>query len=86
VRKISPPPRFDPRIVQPVASRYTGYATRPTPLHIKLGLIKLFTKAIHEEGEGFDYLRKKLPRVSQAKIKGVIFVDPQVKQLLEDPT
>ena len=26
VRKISPPPAFDPRTVQPVASRYTGYA------------------------------------------------------------
>jgi hypothetical protein len=26
VRKISPPPRFDPRTVQPVASRYTDRA------------------------------------------------------------
>ena len=30
VRKISPPPGFDPRTVQPVASRYTDYATRHT--------------------------------------------------------
>jgi hypothetical protein len=30
VRKISSPPRFDPRTVQPVASRYTDWATRPT--------------------------------------------------------
>ena len=30
VRKISPPPGFDRRTVQPVASRYTNYATRPT--------------------------------------------------------
>jgi hypothetical protein len=30
VRKISLPPGFDPRTVQPVASRYTDYATRPT--------------------------------------------------------
>ena len=30
VRKISPPPGFDPRTVQPVASSYTDYATRPT--------------------------------------------------------
>jgi len=29
VRKISPPPELDPRTVQPVASRYTDYATRP---------------------------------------------------------
>jgi len=30
VRKISPPPGFDPRAVQPVASRYTDWATRLT--------------------------------------------------------
>ena len=30
VRKISPPPGFDPQTVQPVASRYTDYATWPT--------------------------------------------------------
>ena len=30
VRKISPPRGFDPRTVQPVASRYTDLATRPT--------------------------------------------------------
>ena len=28
VRKISPPPGFDPRTVQPVASRYTNWAIR----------------------------------------------------------
>ena len=28
VRKILPPPGFDPRTVQPVASRYTDWATR----------------------------------------------------------
>jgi hypothetical protein len=30
VQKILPTPGFDPRTVQPVASRYTDYATRPT--------------------------------------------------------
>jgi hypothetical protein len=30
VRKISHPPGFDLQTVQPVASRYTDYATRPT--------------------------------------------------------
>ena len=28
--KSRPPPGFDPRTVQPVGSRYTHYATRPT--------------------------------------------------------
>ena len=30
VRKISPPPAFDPQTVHPVASRCTDWATRPT--------------------------------------------------------
>ena len=34
VRKISLTPRFDPRTVQPLASRYTDYATQPT-LNVK---------------------------------------------------
>jgi hypothetical protein len=34
VRKISPPPGFDPRTVQPVASRYTDWAT---PAHTYMG-------------------------------------------------
>ena len=32
VRKISPPPGFDPRTVQPVASRYNDYATWTTDI------------------------------------------------------
>jgi len=35
VRKISPPPGFEPRTVQPVASRYTDYATRPTTRDVR---------------------------------------------------
>ena len=33
VQKISLPPGFDPRTVQPIASRYTDYATQPTPIY-----------------------------------------------------
>jgi hypothetical protein len=29
-----PPPGFDPRTVQPVASRYTDYASRPTEMTV----------------------------------------------------
>jgi len=32
VKKISPPSEFDHRTVQPVASRYTDWATRPSPV------------------------------------------------------
>ena len=36
--KSRPPPGFNPRIVQPVASRCTDYATRPTLLGIRVYL------------------------------------------------
>ena len=39
VRKISPPPGFDPRTVQPVASRYTDWATWLTYIILRLSLI-----------------------------------------------
>jgi hypothetical protein len=35
VQKISPPPGFDPRTVQPLASRYTDYTTRPTAREVR---------------------------------------------------
>jgi hypothetical protein len=36
MRKISPPPGFDTRTVQPVASRYTGPPAARIRLHIKV--------------------------------------------------
>ena len=44
VRKISPPPGFDPLTVQPVASRYTDWATRPVQ-HISYTFI--YTKLLN---------------------------------------
>ncbi|KAI6660741.1 hypothetical protein LOD99_10248 [Oopsacas minuta] len=57
------------------------------PLHIKLGLMKNFVKAIvkyNEEGEGFKYLKDKFPKVSDAKIKEGIFIGPQIRELFKD--
>jgi hypothetical protein len=36
VRKISPPPGFHPRTVQPAASRYSDCATGPTVVHVDM--------------------------------------------------
>jgi len=47
VRKISPPPGFDLRTVQPVASRYTDYATRPTIKGIYFNKIHSYTGKSH---------------------------------------
>ena len=47
MRKISPPPGFDPQTIQPVARRYTDYATRPAILLQKsheIGSLTQFTK------------------------------------------
>ena len=58
------------------------------PLHnVKLGLIKNFVIAMvkfNNEGEGFQYIKSKLPKISDVKIKGV-FIGPQIKELIKDP-
>ncbi|GBO41548.1 hypothetical protein AVEN_193296-1 [Araneus ventricosus] len=55
------------------------------PLHIKLGLMKNFVKAMDCGGSGFQYLRLKFPKVSETKIKECIFLGPQFRQLMNDP-
>ncbi|GBM45678.1 hypothetical protein AVEN_237916-1 [Araneus ventricosus] len=55
------------------------------PLHIKLGLMKNFVKAMDCGRSGFQYLRLKFSKVSEAKIKEGIFVGPQIRQLMKDP-
>ncbi|GBM10675.1 hypothetical protein AVEN_7945-1 [Araneus ventricosus] len=55
------------------------------PLHIKLGLMKDFVKAMDCGGSGFQYLRLKFPKVSETKIEEGVFVGPQFRQLMKDP-
>ena len=52
------------------------------PLHIKLGLMKNFIKALHQDGECFQYLSQIFPRISAAKLKEGIFTGPQIRKLL----
>lgn len=53
------------------------------PLHIKLGLMKQFVKALPKDGECFKYLGSKFPALSEAKLKGV-FVGPDIRKLMSD--
>ena len=46
------------------------------PLHIKLGLMKKFVNAMDRNGEGFNFLTR--------KIKEGIFVGPQIRELMND--
>ena len=53
------------------------------PLHIKLGLVKQFVKALGFEGEIFQEIRLMFPRLSDTKIKGGIFVGTQISTMLK---
>ena len=53
-------------------------------MHLKLGLIKNFIKAMNEEEAAFTYLREKFPRLSGAKLKEGMFIGPQIRDLIRD--
>lgn len=53
------------------------------PLHIKLGLIKNFVKALDSTGEAFQCLTRIFPKISEAKLKEGIFIGPQIKELMK---
>ena len=56
------------------------------PLHIKLGLMKNFVKAMAKQNSnGFEFLCKKFPKLSLAKLKEGIFVGSQIRKVFEDP-
>ncbi|UYV67228.1 hypothetical protein LAZ67_4004435 [Cordylochernes scorpioides] len=54
------------------------------PLHIKLGLMNNFVKAMNRNASGFAYLKQKFSIISEAKIKEGIFVGPQIRELQKD--
>ena len=53
------------------------------PFYIKLGLVKQDVKALDFEGEVFQEIRSMFLRLSEAKIKGGIFVCPQINTMLK---
>ena len=63
------------------------------PLHIELGLAKQFVKALKPTSRaildirpldrlGFRHIRQMFPSISEAKVKGGIFVGPQIRRML----
>ena len=55
------------------------------PLHINLGVMKNFVKAMDRQGSGFTFLMSKFPRISMEKLKAGIFDSPQIRELMKDP-
>ncbi|XP_027233923.2 uncharacterized protein [Penaeus vannamei] len=55
------------------------------PLHIKLDLIKQFTKALDKEGGCFMYLCQAFPGLTMEKLEAGSFDGRQLRQLIRDP-
>ena len=53
-------------------------------LHIKLGLIKQFVKALDKDGHTFKYICRLFPSLTIEKLKAGIFDGPQLRKLLKD--
>ena len=56
----------------------------PPPLHIKLGIMKNFLKALDVKGPAFMYLCGKFPTLTFEKVKAGVFIGPQIRQLFKD--
>lgn len=54
------------------------------PLHIKLGIMKQFVKALPKDGPCFKYLVEKFPTLSEAKLKEGVFVGPDIRKMMKD--
>lgn len=54
------------------------------PLHIKLGLIKQFTKTLPLDTAAMNRLKQMFPSLSIAKIKEGVFIGPDVDKILND--
>ena len=55
------------------------------PLHIKLGVMKNFVKAMDREGSRFVFVQEKFPQISMEKLKADIFDGPQIREFMKDP-
>ena len=53
-------------------------------LHIKLGLIKQFVKALNKEGQCFQYIMSQFSQWFDAKIREGTLDGPQILKLLKD--
>ena len=68
-------------INEPVVNRDRNILPR---LHIKLGLMKQFVKALDKDGDCFNYIAKTFPGLSMEKLKAGIFDEPQICKLMQD--
>jgi len=53
-------------------------------IHLKLGLTKNSVKTMNQEEAASIYLQEKFRRLNEAKLKEVIFIGPQIRDLMKD--
>ena len=53
-------------------------------MRIKLGLFKNFVKAIDQDGCDFKCLQQKFLVKSEAKLKAGIFIEPEIRKLINN--
>lgn len=53
-------------------------------LHIKLGLMRQFVKALNKEVKSFKYSCAVFPSLSDAKLEERIFIGPDIRKLMKD--
>lgn len=53
------------------------------PLHIILGIMKQFVKALPKDGDAFLYLKTVFPSLSDAKIREGVFAGPDIRKLMK---
>ena len=54
------------------------------PLHIKLGFMQKFVKALDKEGDCFQYICKRCSSLSNKRLKVGIFDASEIKQSMRD--
>lgn len=52
------------------------------PLHIKLGLMSAFIRALGKEHEAMNFLQFMFPKLSKMKINAGVFIGPQIRKIM----
>lgn len=56
-----------------------------SPLYIKSALIKQLLYSLPKNGERFTYLCSNFPKLSEAKLKEDVFINPDLRKPLSNP-
>jgi hypothetical protein len=46
--------------------------------------MKNYVKAMNKHGKGFEYLRENFPKFSDAKLKEGVFIERQIREIIDD--